>query len=156
MNKKTLKDMDVKGKRVFCRVDMNVPMQDGRVTDDTRIQAVIPTIRYLIQNGAKVILATHLGRPKGEVVEKLRLDPVAKRLGDLLGKHVAKTNAVYGEEVDLAISKMQDGDVLLLENVRFEIGEEKNGPQLASAFAKMADLYINDAFGTSHRRHAST
>lgn len=156
MNKKSLKDMVVKGKRVLCRVDFNVPMQNGTVTDDTRIEAALPTITYLIENGAKVILATHLGRPKGEVVEDLRLDPVAKRLSELLEKKVMKTNTVIGEEVDQAIAAMQAGDVLLLENVRFEIGEEKNDPDLVKAFATMADLYINDAFGTSHRAHAST
>jgi len=156
MNKKTLKDMAVNGKRVFCRVDFNVPMQDGKVTDDTRIRAVLPTITYLLDNGAKVILASHLGRPKGKAAEELRLDPVAERLGELIGKHVEKTDEVYGEKVDQAISSMENGDVLLLENVRFEIGEEKNDPELVQAFAKMADIYINDAFGTSHRRHAST
>jgi len=156
MNKKTLKDMTVKGKRVFCRVDFNVPMQDGQVTDDKRIQAALPTIRYLIDHGAKIILATHLGRPKGKVVEELRLDPVAKKLSELLDKQVVKTNTVYGVEVDQAISNLEEGDVLLLENVRFEIGEEKNDPALVQAFANMADLYINDAFGTSHRAHAST
>ena len=156
MNKKSLKDMVVKGKRVLCRVDFNVPMQNGTVTDDTRIEAALPTITYLIENGAKVILATHLGRPKGEVVEDLRLDPVAERLSELLEKKVMKTNTVIGEEVDQAIAAMQAGDVLLLENVRFEIGEEKNDPDLVKAFAAMADLYINDAFGTSHRAHAST
>src|SRR5699024_8858666 len=156
MNKKTLKDMAVNGKRVFCRVDFNVPMQDGKVTDDTRIRAVLPTITYLLDNGAKVILASHLGRPKGKAADELRLDPVAERLGELIGKHVEKTDEVYGEKVDQAISSMENGDVLLLENVRFEIGEEKNDPELVQAFAKMADIYINDAFGTSHRRHAST
>src|SRR5690625_2150194 len=156
MNKKTVTDMNVKGKRVLCRVDMNVPMQDGEVTDDTRILAVLPTIRYLIEHGAKIILATHLGRPKGKVVEELRLDPVANRLGELLEISVTKTDTVHGEEVSQAISSLQDGDVLLLENVRFEIGEEKNDPALVEAFANMAELYINDAFGTSHRAHAST
>jgi len=148
--------MNVKGKRVFCRVDLNVPMQNGQVTDDTRILAVLPTIRHLMEQGAKVILATHLGRPKGKVVEELRLDPVAKRLGELLKTEVAKTDTVYGEEVDQAISQLQDGDVLLLENVRFEIGEEQNDPKLVQAFTNMAEIYINDAFGTSHRAHAST
>lgn len=156
MNKKTLKEMAVKGKRVFCRVDFNVPMQNGTVTDDTRIKAALPTIEHLIDQGAKVILATHLGRPKGEIVEELRLDPVAKRLSELLGKKVVKTNTVIGEEVNQAIAALQDGDVLLLENVRFEIGEEKNDPNLVKAFSEMADIYINDAFGTSHRAHAST
>lgn len=156
MNKKTLHDIDVKGKKVFCRVDFNVPMKDGEVTDDTRIKAALPTISYLSEQGATVILASHLGRPKGEVVEELRLDPVAKRLSDLHNKEVVKTDEVYGSEVNEALSRLSDGDVLLLENVRFEAGEEKNDEQLAKAFADMADIYVNDAFGAAHRAHAST
>ncbi|MFB4474293.1 phosphoglycerate kinase, partial [Oceanobacillus caeni] len=156
MNKKTLKDLDVKGKKVFCRVDFNVPMKDGEVTDDTRIKAALPTIKHLSDNGAKVILASHLGRPKGQAVEELRLDPVAKRLSELSGKEVVKTDAVYGEEVNEAIANLHDGDLLLIENVRFESGEEKNDPALVQSFASMADLYVNDAFGTAHRAHAST
>jgi len=156
MNKKTLKDFDVKGKKVFCRVDFNVPMKDGEITDDTRIKAAIPTIDYLTKNGAKVILASHLGRPKGEVVDELRLDPVAARLSDLTGKEVLKTDVVYGAEVNEAVSQLADGDILLIENVRFEAGEEKNDPTLAAEFAAIADIYINDAFGAAHRAHAST
>lgn len=156
MQKKTMKDFDVKGKRVFCRVDFNVPMKDGQVTDDTRIKAAIPTIEYLTENGAKVILASHLGRPKGKVVEELRLDPVAERLSNLTGKEVTKTDTVYGEEVSEAVSNLHDGDILLIENVRFEAGEEANDPALAEEFAKIADLYVNDAFGAAHRAHAST
>lgn len=156
MNKKTLNDLDVKGKKVFCRVDFNVPMKDGEVTDDTRIKAAIPTIKHLSDQGAKVILASHLGRPKGQVVQELRLDPVAKRLSDLIGKEVVKTDAVFGEEVNEAIAGLNDGDILLIENVRFEPGEEKNDETLAQAFADMADLYVNDAFGAAHRAHAST
>ncbi|MCG3419747.1 phosphoglycerate kinase [Oceanobacillus jordanicus] len=156
MNKKTLQDVDVKGKKVFCRVDFNVPMKDGEVTDDTRIKAALPTIKYLSEQGATVILASHLGRPKGEAVEELRLDPVAKRLSDLLDKEVVKTDEVYGSEVNEALSRLSDGDILLLENVRFEAGEEKNDEQLAQAFADMADIYVNDAFGAAHRAHAST
>jgi len=156
MNKKTLQDIDVQGKKVFCRVDFNVPMKDGEVTDDTRIKAALPTINYLSEQGAKVILASHLGRPKGRVVEELRLDPVAKRLSDLIGKEVTKTDAVYGDEVDEAISGLTNGDLLLIENVRFEQGEEKNDPDLVGAFADMADIYVNDAFGAAHRAHAST
>lgn len=125
MNKLTVKDLDLKGKKVFCRVDFNVPMKDGEVTDDTRIKAALPTITYLSEQGAKVILASHLGRPKGQAVDELRLDAVAKRLSDLIGKEVVKTDSVYGSEVDEAISGLQDGDLLLLENVRFEAGEEK-------------------------------
>lgn len=156
MNKKTVKDFDLKGKKVFCRVDFNVPMKDGEVTDDTRITAALPTIQYLTEQGAKVILASHLGRPKGQAVDELRLDPVAKRLSNLIGKQVVKTDSVYGPEVDQAISGLNDGDILLLENVRFEAGEEKNDPALAEAFANMADIYVNDAFGAAHRAHAST
>ena len=156
MNKKTLKDLDVKGKKVFCRVDFNVPMEDGEITDDTRIKAAIPTINHLVENGAKVILATHLGRPKGKVVEDLRLDPIAGRLSDLLGKAILKTDTVYGKEVNGAVAQLADGDILLIENVRFEAGEENNDAELVAAFASMADLYVNDAFGTAHRAHAST
>ncbi|MCR8865836.1 phosphoglycerate kinase [Priestia megaterium] len=156
MNKKTLKDIDVKGKRVFCRVDFNVPMKDGKVTDETRIRAAIPTIQYLVAQGAKVILASHLGRPKGEVVEELRLNAVAERLQALLGKDVAKADEAFGEEVKKTIDGMSEGDVLVLENVRFYPGEEKNDPELAKAFAELADVYVNDAFGAAHRAHAST
>ncbi|MEH7387613.1 phosphoglycerate kinase [Bacillus sp. JJ1521] len=156
MNKKSVRDIDVKGKRVFCRVDFNVPMQDGQVTDETRIRAALPTIDYLRKEGAKVILASHLGRPKGKAVDELRLDPVAKRLGEHLGIEVRKTNEAYGPEVEQAISEMNEGDVLLLENVRFYPGEEKNDPELAKQFAALADVYVNDAFGAAHRAHAST
>lgn len=156
MAKKTLLDLDVKGNRVFCRVDFNVPMENGAVTDDTRIRAALPTIKYLIDQGAIVMLASHLGRPKGKVAEELRLDPVAGRLSDLLGQEVTKTDAVYGKEVNEALSRLSAGDVLLIENVRFEPGEEKNDPALVAEFAQMADLFVNDAFGTAHRAHAST
>ncbi len=156
MNKKSIKDIDVKGKRVFCRVDFNVPMQDGVITDDTRVRAAIPTIQYLVEQGAKVILASHMGRPKGEVKEELRLTPVAKKLSELLGKEVAKADEAYGEAVKAQIEKMNDGDVLLLENVRFYPGEEKNDPELAKEFASLADIFVNDAFGAAHRAHAST
>ncbi len=156
MNKKTIRDVEVRGKRVFCRVDFNVPMEQGAITDDTRIRAALPTIRHLIEHGAKVILASHLGRPKGKVVEELRLDAVAKRLGELLERPVAKTNEAVGDEVKAAVDRLNEGDVLLLENVRFYPGEEKNDPELAKAFAELADLYVNDAFGAAHRAHAST
>ncbi|WLR61245.1 phosphoglycerate kinase [Guptibacillus hwajinpoensis] len=156
MNKKSIRDVELKGKKVFCRVDFNVPMEDGKVTDETRIKAALPTIKHLSDQGAKVILASHLGRPKGEAVDELRLDPVADRLSDLIGKTVTKTDAVYGEEVDRAIAGLEDGALLLIENVRFEAGEEKNDEELAKKFAAMADLYVNDAFGAAHRAHAST
>lgn len=156
MNKQTISDIEVDGKTVFCRVDFNVPMKDGEVTDDTRIKAALPTIQHLTGNGAKVILASHLGRPKGEAHDELRLDPVAERLSDLLGAEVLKSDEVYGQEVTKAISEMERGKVLLLENVRFDPGEEKNDAELAKHFADMADLYVNDAFGAAHRAHAST
>ncbi|MEH7125006.1 phosphoglycerate kinase [Bacillus sp. JJ1773] len=156
MNKKSVKDVELKGKRVFCRVDFNVPMADGKVTDETRIRAALPTIKYLMDQGAKVILASHLGRPKGKVVEELRLTPVADRLSELLGKNVKKADEAYGDTVKELINSMEEGDVVLLENVRFYPGEEKNDPELAKAFAELADIYVNDAFGAAHRAHAST
>lgn len=156
MNKKSVKDIDVKGRVVFCRVDFNVPMKDGKVTDETRIRAALPTIQYLTEQGAKVLLASHLGRPKGQVVEELRLTPVAARLGELLGKEVKKADEAYGDAVKAQISEMKDGDILVLENVRFYPGEEKNDPELSKAFADLADVYVNDAFGAAHRAHAST
>ncbi|MEC3736901.1 phosphoglycerate kinase [Bacillus safensis] len=156
MNKKSVKDIDVKGKVVFCRVDFNVPMKDGEVTDDTRIRAALPTIEYLTGQGAKVLLASHLGRPKGQVTEELRLTPVAKRLQELLGKEVKKADEAYGDNVKKQISDLKEGDVLVLENVRFYPGEEKNDPELSKAFADLADVYVNDAFGAAHRAHAST
>ncbi|HZG82152.1 MAG TPA: phosphoglycerate kinase [Brevibacillus sp.] len=156
MNKKSIRDVELAGKRVFCRVDFNVPMQDGVITDDTRIRAAVPTIRYMVDAGAKVILASHFGRPKGQVVEEMRLTPVAAHLSDLLGKEVTKLEDSVGEEVKTAVAGMKNGDVLLLENVRFHPGEEKNEPELAKSFAELADLFVNDAFGTAHRAHAST
>lgn len=156
MNKMTIKDVDVKGKRVFCRVDFNVPMKETEVGDDTRIRAALPTITYLVEQGAKVILASHLGRPKGEVKEELRLDAVARHLANLLDKEVAKANEAVGPEVEKYIAQMKDGDVLLLENVRFYQGEETNDSELAKSFADLADIYVNDAFGAAHRAHAST
>ncbi|WP_026699231.1 phosphoglycerate kinase [Bacillus licheniformis] len=156
MNKKSVKDIDVKGRVVFCRVDFNVPMKDGKVTDDTRIRAALPTIQYLTEQGAKVLLASHLGRPKGQVSEELRLTPVAARLGELIGKEVKKADEAYGDAVKAQISGMKDGDILVLENVRFYPGEEKNDPELSKAFADLADVYVNDAFGAAHRAHAST
>ncbi|AQS60286.1 phosphoglycerate kinase [Desulforamulus ferrireducens] len=156
MQKKSVKDIDVKGKRVFVRVDFNVPLAGDMITDDTRIQKALPTIQYLMEQGAKVILASHLGRPKGEVVEKYRLTPVAKRLSELLGKEVIKVNESVGAEPEQAIAKMNNGDVLLLENVRFHAEETKNDPNYARQLANLADIFVNDAFGAAHRAHAST
>ena len=154
--KKTMNDVEVQGKRVFVRVDFNVPMEDGKITDETRIKAALPTIQALVEKGAKVILASHLGRPKGEVKDEFRLTAVGERLSELLGKNVQKLDVSIGETVEKAVEAMQDGDVILLENVRFHKGEEKNDPALAESFAKLADVYVNDAFGAAHRAHAST
>ena len=156
LNKKTMKDIDVKGKRVFVRVDFNVPMADGVITDETRIRAAIPTIEYLVEQGAKVILTSHLGRPKGEVKEDMRLTAVGVRLAELMGKPVTKLDESIGQAVEEAVANMQNGGMILLENVRFHAGEEKNDPALAEQFAKLADVYVNDAFGAAHRAHAST
>jgi len=157
MSKKSVRDVDVAGKRVFVRVDFNVPVENGVITDDTRIVETLPTIRYLVERGAKVILASHMGRPKGQIVEELRLNLQAQRLSELLGgKPVAKVDDSIGDAVKAKIAEMKDGDILLLENVRFHPGEEKNDPELAKAFAELADLYVNDAFGAAHRAHAST
>ncbi|MEK3884939.1 phosphoglycerate kinase [Paenibacillus sp. PL2-23] len=157
MNKKSIRDVaELAGKRVFVRVDFNVPIENGQITDDKRIRETLPTINYLIEKGAKVILASHLGRPNGEVVEELRHTASAVRLSELLGKTVAKANEAIGDIVETQVAAMNNGDVLLLENVRFYPGEEKNDPELAKAFAKLADLFVNDAFGAAHRAHAST
>ncbi|MGB9788109.1 MAG: phosphoglycerate kinase [Dictyoglomus turgidum] len=158
MAKKTildLRDEDLKGKRVLVRVDFNVPLKNGVITDDRRIREALPTIKYLMDKGAKVILVSHLGRPKG-FQDDLRLDPVAKRLSELLGKPVKKLNDCIGEEVEREISNMKEGDVILLENIRFYKEEEANDPEFAKKLASLADLYVNDAFGTAHRAHAST
>lgn len=156
MNKKSIRDVDLKGKRVFCRVDFNVPMKEGKITDETRIRAALPTIQYLVEQGAKVILASHLGRPKGQAVEELRLTPVAARLGELLGKDVKKADEAFGPVAQEMVAAMNEGDVLVLENVRFYAGEEKNDAELAKEFAAIADIFVNDAFGAAHRAHAST
>ncbi|MFB6430312.1 phosphoglycerate kinase [Bacillus thuringiensis] len=156
MNKKSIRDVDLKGKRVFCRVDFNVPMKEGKITDETRIRAALPTIQYLVEQGAKVILASHLGRPKGQAVEELRLTPVAARLGELLGKDVKKADEAFGPVAQETVAAMNEGDVLVLENVRFYAGEEKNDAELAKEFAALADIFVNDAFGAAHRAHAST
>lgn len=158
MPKKTildLRDEELIGKRVLVRVDFNVPIKNGAITDDRRIREALPTIKYLMEKGAKVILVSHLGRPKG-FQDDLRLDPVAKRLSELLGKPVKKLNDCIGEEVEKEVANMNPGDVVLLENIRFYKEEEANDPEFAKKLAKLADLYVNDAFGTAHRAHAST
>ena len=157
MNKKTIEDIQVQGKRVLVRVDFNVPLDENKnITDDTRIRAALPTIQYLVKNKAKVILMSHLGRPKGEVNPKYSLAPVAKRLGQLLGQDVIMAQDVIGESAKQAVAGMEDGQVVLLENVRFHKEETKNDPEFAKALAQLGDVYVNDAFGTAHRAHAST
>lgn len=155
-SKKTMKDMQLEGQRVFCRVDFNVPMENGQVTDVTRIRAAIPTIEYMVEQGAKVILASHLGRPNGEVNEEMRLTVAGEKLAELIGKPVLKLDTSIGQEVEQAIAAMKNGDIVLLENVRFHAGEEKNDADLAKSFADLADVFVNDAFGAAHRAHAST
>ena len=154
--KKSVVDLDVKGKKVFVRVDFNVPIKEGVVGDDTRIRAALPTIKYLLENGAAVILASHLGRPKGGPEQKYSLKPVADYLSKLLGKPVAFAEDCIGEKATKAASALKLGEVLVLENTRFHAEEEENDQTMAKALASLADLYVNDAFGTAHRAHAST
>jgi phosphoglycerate kinase len=156
MDKLTVRDVDVTGKRVFVRVDFNVPLQDGKVTDDSRIRAALPTIAYLLQHGARVILASHLGRPDGKVQDGLRLRPVGERLSQLLGRNVPVTGDALGIGTVDAVKRLRNGEALLLENLRFHAEEEKNDPKFARQLADYAELYVNDAFGTAHRAHAST
>ena len=155
LDKKTVRDIDPRGKRVLVRCDFNVPLEDGRITDDRRIEEALPTIRHLVEGGAVVALASHLGRPKGPTPE-FSLAPVAARLTELLGKNVPLLGDCVGPEVAQAVADAEPGDVLLLENVRFHPEEEKNDPAFAKALAAPFDLYVNDAFGTAHRAHAST
>jgi phosphoglycerate kinase len=156
MNKKTIRDVDVQGKRVLVRVDFNVPLEEGTVSDDTRIRAALPTIRYLLDRDAAVILCSHLGRPNGKVVDSLRMEPVAQRLSELLDRPVKKLDDCIGPEVEAAARAAKPGDVILLENTRFHPEEKQNDPAFAAKLASLADLYVNDAFGSAHRAHAST
>lgn len=156
MDKLSIDDLDLKGKRVLIRVDFNVPLHKGKVTDDTRIKASLPTIRKVLEEGGKAILISHLGRPKGKVKEDLRLNPVAERLEELLKGRVKKLDDCIGEEVKKAVFELRDGEVILLENLRFHKEEETNDPEFAKKLASLADVFINDAFGTAHRAHAST
>ncbi len=156
MAKKTIADIDVKGKKVFIRVDFNVPLDDsGNITNDRRIQMALPTIKTAIEKGGRIILASHLGRPKGERNEKFSLAPAAKRLGELLGQDVQLAPDCIGPEVQAMVDGLTDGQVIVLENVRFHAGETKNEPEFAKALASLADVFVNDAFGTTHREHAS-
>ncbi len=155
-NKKTIEDIEVTGKRVLVRCDFNVPMKDGVITDDKRIVEALPTVKYLVNHNAKVILCSHMGRPKGEFNMKYSLAPVAARLSELLGKPVELAKDVIGEDAQSKAAALKEGEVLLLENVRFHKEEEKNDPAFAKALASMAEIYVNDAFGTAHRAHAST
>jgi phosphoglycerate kinase len=152
----SVRDADVKGRRVFLRADLNVPLEDGRITDDTRIRASLPTIVHLLERGAVVVVASHLGRPKGKVNDALRLKPVADRMSALLGRPVRMTGDALGPGVQVALDKLRAGDLLLLENLRFHPEEEANDPGFAEALAKFGDIYVNDAFGAAHRAHAST
>ena len=155
-DKKTVKDVDVRGKRVLVRVDFNVPLSEGTVTDDTRVRAALPTLRYLVDHGARVIVMSHLGRPKGAPDPQFSLRPVRRVLQRLLGRNVVFVDDIVGPEAHDAVDRMVDGEIIMLENVRFEPGEKTNDPEFAKALASLADIYVNDAFGAAHRAHAST
>ena len=155
-NKKSIEDVNVAGKRVLCRCDFNVPTKNGKITSDKRIVAAMPTIKYLVDHNAKVILCSHMGKPKGEWKPELSLQVVADRISELLGKPVVMAKDVVGEDAKAKAAALKDGEVMLLENTRFEKGETKNDPELSKALASMADLFVNDAFGTAHRAHSST
>ena len=155
-NKKSVEDIDVQGKRVLCRCDFNVPTKDGKITSDKRIVAALPTIEYLIAHGARIILCSHMGKPKGEWKPELSLKVVADRLSELLGKKVIMASDVVGEDAKAKAAALKDGDVMLLENVRYMKGETKNDPELSKELASLAEIFVNDAFGTAHRAHSST
>ena len=158
LNKKTIEDINVNGKKVLVRCDFNVPLKDGVITDENRLNGALPTIKYLIENGAKVILCSHLGKPKGEAKPELSLAPVAKRLSEMLNKEVvfAADDNVVGENAKAAIEKMENGDVVLLQNTRYRKEETKTEENFSKELASLADVYVNDAFGTAHRAHCST
>ena len=158
LNKKTIEDINVNGKKVLVRCDFNVPLQDGKITDENRLNGALPTIKYLIENGAKVILCSHMGKPKGEPKPELSLAPVAARLSEMLGKEVvfAADDNVVGENARAAVEKMQNGDVVLLQNTRYRKEETKNEENFSKELASLAEVYVNDAFGTAHRAHCST
>src|SRR3989338_88747 len=157
MGKKTIRDVDIRGKRVLMRADFNVPLnKDLKIDDDTRIKASLPTIKYGLDNNARLILMTHLGRPNGKVQPDMRLDPVAERLAELLNRSVTKLDEWVGKRVKRAVSEIKNGDVVLLENLRFHAEEEENDLGFAKELASLGDVYVNDAFGTAHRAHAST
>lgn len=151
-----LPDSEIKGKVIFVRVDFNIPIRDGKISEDYRIRRTVPTIDYLVDRGAKVVIASHMGRPRGKIIQSLSLQPVANRLTELLGKEVKFVGKVVGEEVNNVVDNLRNGEVLVLENLRFHIEERNNDPEFAKELASLADIYINDAFGTSHRAHAST
>ena len=155
-NKKSIEDIDVKGKRVLCRCDFNVPTKEGKITSDKRITAALPTIQYLIGHGARVILCSHMGKPKGEWKPEFSLQIVADRLTELLGQEVKMAKDVAGDDARRLAASLKDGEVMLLENTRFEKGETKNDPELSKALASLADIFVNDAFGSAHRAHSST
>jgi phosphoglycerate kinase len=154
--KKTVKDVDVRGKRVLVRVDFNVPLAEGTVTDDTRVRAALPTIRYLVDHGARVVLVSHLGRPKGEPDPQFSLQPVVRVLQRLIGRNVVFVEDLVGADAQEAVSRMVDGEIVMLENLRFDPGEKANDPVFAAKLAALADIYVDDAFGAAHRAHAST
>jgi len=155
-DKKTIKNVDVRGKKVLVRVDFNVPLHEGAVTDDTRVRAALPTLRYLVDHGARVIVMSHLGRPKGQPDPQYSLRPVRRVLQRLMGRNVVFVDDIVGKEATEAVSRMVDGELLMLENVRFHPGESSNDPEFSRALADLADIYVNDAFGAAHRAHAST
>ncbi len=156
MTRRSITDADVQGQRVLCRVDFNVPIRNGTIEDDSRIKAAVPTVEWLVMNGAKVIMCSHLGRPKGKVIDDLRLQPVGDRLAELIDRPVATLAETTGPSVSAVADRMADGDLVLLENLRFDLREEANDPSFARELAELADLYVNDAFGAAHRAHAST